>query len=73
MSTQPKAVPAPEARCSRCEWLIFHGRLAALCPSKATHVDPSSGSVFCETHAEDFEEVFGDVLQSLPQTPEVSP
>lgn len=49
----------------QCDWLIGEGRLAALCPGKATHIDPLTGTLFCESHAEDYEDVFGAALQTL--------
>lgn len=62
--TQP-AFAGPTGSARQCEWLIGSGRLAALCPCKATHVDPTTGSAFCQSHAEDYEEVFGTVLHTL--------
>jgi hypothetical protein len=59
------ALGAASGSARQCEWLIGRGRLAALCPGKATHVDPSTGSAFCQSHAEDYEEVFGTVLHTL--------
>lgn len=66
----PLAGAAGSAR--KCEWLIGRGRLSALCPCEATHIDPSTGSVFCESHAEDYEDVFGDVLHTLSPNAQVS-
>ena len=66
--SNPQAQPALAASpgsARQCEWLIGSGRLAALCPCKATHVDPTTGSAFCQSHAEDYEDVFGAVLHTL--------
>jgi hypothetical protein len=48
-----------------CEWLVLRGRRAALCPVAATHRDPETGALFCDMHADEYEDVFGGVLNPL--------
>lgn len=60
----PSASVAGPAR--RCEWILAVGRKVASCPAVATRLDPSTGGALCPAHAEDYEEIFGDVLVDLP-------
>lgn len=55
-----------------CEWLVLRGRRAALCPVAATHRDPETGALFCDMHADEYEDVFGGVLNPLTPNHEVS-
>ena len=51
-----------------CEWTLRTGQ----CGRTATHCDPDTSAWYCQTHARDYEDVFGVVLLlmlGVTQTP----
>lgn len=49
-----KTAPVPR----HCEWTLRTGQ----CGRTATHCDPDTSAWYCQTHARDYEDVFGCVL-----------
>ncbi len=50
-----------------CSWILMHGHITTPCDAPATHQCKESDAYFCDHHAEDYRDCFGDhVLIELP-------
>jgi len=44
----------------RCRWILAHGHIVAECGAPATHRCPETCATFCDDHANDYSDCFGD-------------
>lgn len=57
-----------------CCWILTHGHITALCNAPATHVCKESDSHFCDYHAEEYADCFGEgILREIPIEEEKAP
>lgn len=59
-------VVKPLSKHPTCSWIIATRPSTVFCPHSPTHYEPDGAGQFCECHAEDYEDVFGDVLHEFP-------
>lgn len=50
-----------------CDWIITNSTATKRCGSDAMFMEPGAGPFFCWKHADDYEDVLGDVLISIPE------
>lgn len=56
----------PLSKHSTCSWIIATRPRTVFCPLSPTHYEPDGDGQFCDSHAEDYEDVFGDRLIEFP-------
>jgi hypothetical protein len=44
----------------RCCWILTRGDIVSKCGAPATHRCPETCATFCEDHADDYSDCFGD-------------
>lgn len=56
----------PLSKHSTCSWIIATRPRTVFCPLSPTHYEPDGDGQFCDSHAEDYEDVLGDRLIEFP-------
>lgn len=56
----------PRVKQPNCSWIIASRPCSVFCPHTPTYYEPDGAGQFCDGHAEDYEDVFGESLVEFP-------